>query len=167
MNSSNRITTIVLFAVVFAIFCFTTSMADTERNIGKQISNKSLSNYTLSIKNTSWPIIYSCINWLCAYRCVHSELCAMQKDVRLIFYRSEMRWFLCPLQRKACSGLRGRVFDSSFPSGSWERLLILRIDQSSSTFSSSLRYNIKLRNYAVQKNANFNEIIFAMRYNSL
>lgn len=36
MNSSNRITTIVLFIVVFAVFCFTTpSMADAERNIGK------------------------------------------------------------------------------------------------------------------------------------
>ncbi|XP_025265148.1 eclosion hormone [Camponotus floridanus] len=40
MNSSNRVTTIVLFIVVFAVFCFTTpSMADTERNIGVCIRN--------------------------------------------------------------------------------------------------------------------------------
>ncbi|XP_072744575.1 eclosion hormone [Anoplolepis gracilipes] len=38
MNSSNRIT-IVLFAVVFAIFCFTISTADTDRNIGVCIRN--------------------------------------------------------------------------------------------------------------------------------
>ncbi|XP_070169899.1 eclosion hormone [Polyergus mexicanus] len=39
MNSSNRITTIILCAVVFVAICFATSMADTERNIGVCIRN--------------------------------------------------------------------------------------------------------------------------------
>lgn len=81
------------------------------------------------------------------YRCLHTKLRAMQKNVRYIFHGVEMCGLLREIQGKAHSGLWRRILHSSFPSRGREWLLILRIDRNSSTLSSSLsmRYDIKPR----------------------
>lgn len=88
-------------------------------------------------------------------RCLRTKLCSMQKNVRYVFYGPKVRRLLRQIQRKAHSGLRGRILHSSFPSRSRGRLLIFRIDSNSSTFSSYFifaLYNIKLRkSYTVGK----------------